>query len=109
MKKILFNTLSRQIKELKRTAYHTLYAFLESVENNKYIVSNIDEENYFITDDGERLIFVGAYIDRVENKVKLQGKYSINDKVTYSYSLLEVGEVQLLAIIQYINEQNFTE
>ena len=51
MKKLLFNTLSKQIKELEKTAKNTILALLNEIPNKTYQNDKIDEERIIIIEN----------------------------------------------------------
>lgn len=120
MKKLLFNTLSKQIKELEKTAKNTILALLNEIPNKTYQTDKIDEERIIITYDNEKFAFVGCYIDETKgtftstlnNGLKLLG-YNITSKILYNelyeIELFNIDNVQLLNVISYINEIEFSE
>ena len=125
MKKLLFNTLSKQIKELEKTAKNTILALLNEIPNKTYQSDKIDEEKIIITYDNEKFAFVGCYIDETKgtftstlnNGLKLLGYKIVDDNITskilynelYEIELFNIDNVQLLNVISYINEIEFSE
>lgn len=125
MKKLLFNTLSKQIKELEKTAKNTILALLNEIPNKTYQTDKIDEERIIITYDNEKFAFVGCYIDETKstftstlnNGLKLLGYKIVGDNITskilynelYEIELFNIDNVQLLNVISYINEIEFSE
>lgn len=125
MKKLLFNTLSKQIKELEKTAKNTILALLNEIPNKTYQSDKIDEEKIIITYDNEKFAFVGCYVDETKvtftstlnNGLKLLGYKIVGDNITskilynelYEIELFNIDNVQLLNVISYINEIEFSE
>lgn len=125
MKKLLFNTLSKQIKELEKTAKNTILALLNEIPNKTYQTDKIYEERIIITYDNEKFAFVGCYIDKTKgtftstlnNGLKLLGYKIVGDNITskilynelYEIELFNIDNVQLLNVISYINEIEFSE
>lgn len=126
MKKLLFNTLSRQIKEFEKTAKNTILALLNEIPNKTYQTDKIDEERIIITYDNEKFAFVGCYIDKTKGTftynlhdgLKLLGYKIINDddmiseilyNKLYEIELFNIDNIQLLNVIKYINEIEFSE
>lgn len=126
MKKLLFNTLSKQIKELEKTAKNTILALLNEIPNKTYQTDKIDEEKIIITYDNEKFAFVGCYIDKTKgtftynlhDELKLLGYKIINDddmiseilyNKLYEIELFNIDNIQLLNVIKYINEIEFSE
>lgn len=125
MKKLLFNTLSKQIKELEKTAKNTILALLNEIPNKTYQTNKIDEERNITTYDNEKFAFVGCYIDKTKGTfthnlhdgLKLLGYKIINDDMTseilynklYEIELFNIDNIQLLNVIKYINEIEFSE
>lgn len=126
MKKLLFNTLSKQIKELEKTAKNTILALLNEIPNKTYQTDKIDEEKIIITYDNEKFAFVGCYIDKTKGTftynlydgLKLLGYKIINDddmiseilyNKLYEIELFNIDNIQLLNVIKYINEIEFSE
>lgn len=118
MKKLLFNTLSKQIKELEKTAKNTILALLNEIPNKTYQTDKIDEEKIIITYDNEKFAFVGCYIDKTKGTFKLLGYKIINDddmiseilyNKLYEIELFNIDNIQLLNVIKYINEIEFSE
>lgn len=126
MKKLLFNTLSKQIKELEKTAKNTILALLNEIPNKTYQTDKIDEEKIIITYDNEKFAFVGCYIDKTKgtftynlhDRLKLLGYKIINDddmiseilyNKLYEIELFNIDNIQLLNVIKYINEIEFSE
>ena len=99
MKKLLFNTLSKQIKELEKTAKNTILALLNEIPNKTYQTDKIDEEKIIITYDNEKFAFVGCYIDKTKGTftynlhdgLKLLGYKIINDDDMNSYRVTSLG------------------
>ena len=125
MEKLLFNTLSKQAKELQKTAENALYSFVNNQPNKMYQTANISDEDIIFTYDNETFAFVGCFIDKTKgtfsstlNKgLKLLG-YKIETKETiniisykelYEIELYNIDNVQLLNVIQYINKREFSE
>lgn len=127
MKKLLFNTLSKQIKELEKTAKNTILALLNEIPNKTYQTDKIDEEKIIITYDNEKFAFAGCYIDKTKGTftynlhdgLKLLGYKIINDdddmiseilyNKLYEIELFNIDNIQLLNVIKYINEIEFSE
>lgn len=125
MKKLLFNTLSRQIKELEKTAKNTILALLNEIPNKTYQTDKINEERIIITYDNEKFVFVGCYIDETKctftstlnNGLKLLGYKIVDNNITskilynelYEIELFNIDNVQLLNVISYINDIEFSE
>lgn len=92
MKKLLFNTLSKQIKELEKTAKNTILALLNEIPNK-------------------------TYTSTLNNGLKLLGYKIVGDNITskilynelYEIELFNIDNVQLLNVISYINEIEFSE
>lgn len=104
MKKLLFNTLSKQIKELEKTAKNTILALLNEIPNKTYQSDKIDEEK-------------GTFTSILNNGLKLLGYKIVGDNITskilynelYEIELFNIDNVQLLNVISYINEIEFSE
>ena len=124
MEKLLFNTLSKQAKELQKTAENTLYAFVNNQPNKMYQTAVINDEDVILTFDNEMYAFVGCFVDKTKNTLssalnkglKLLG-YKIETGVinTISYKelfeieLYNIDNIQLLNVVQYINQREFSE
>lgn len=122
MKKLLFNTLSRQVKDLQKTARNTILRLLSELPNKTYKTDKIDIDRDIFTFDSERYAFVGCYIHEFENsgnyyRLKLLGYKIYNDGVNDNVlndklceiELYNIDNIQLLNIITYINEIEFSE
>lgn len=124
MEKLLFNTLSKQAKELQKTAENALYAFVNNQPNKMYQTAVINDEDVILTFDNEMYAFVGCFIDKTKNTIssalnkglKLLG-YKIETGVinTISYKELfeiefyNIDNIQLLNVVQYINQREFSD
>lgn len=120
MEKILFNHLSKQVRELVKTAQISLISFLSDKPNKTYQTDKIDTEKIIYTYDNETFAFVGCYLstkeknlsDMVNKGLKLLGYKIVNEEIVYKklyeIELFDIDNVQLLNIIQYINEIEFS-
>lgn len=118
MEKLIFNTLSKQAKELEKTAKNTLIEFLNARKNKTYQTDKITEENRIFMYGGRSYAFVGCFIEKKEahnthKGLKLLG-YQIDNKTTeisykelFEIELYNIDNVQLLNVIQFINEREF--
>ena len=84
MKKLLFNTLLKQIKELEKTAKNTILALLNEIPNKTYQTDKTDEERIIITYDNEKFAFVGCYIDETKG-FKIKSHNFSHEKVNLYY------------------------
>lgn len=124
MEKILFNTLSKQAKELQKTAEKTLYAFVNNQPNKMYQTADINDEDIILTFDNEMYAFVGCFIDKTKNtfsttlnkglkllgyKIETRLINNISYKELFEIELYNIDNIQLLNVIQYINQREFSE
>lgn len=122
MEKLIFNTLSKQAKELEKTAKNSLIEFLNKRTNKTYQTDKITQKNRILLYGGSKYAFVGCFIEKKEVRrthkgLKLLG-YEIrplefNDTIDYrklcEIELYDIDNVQLLNVIQFINEREFSE
>lgn len=120
MEKILFNHLSKQVRELVKTAQISLISFLSDKPNKTYQTDKIDTEKIIYTYDNETFAFVGCYLstkketisDTLNKGLKLLGYKIVDEEIVYKklyeIELFDIDNVQLLNIIQYINEIEFS-
>lgn len=124
MEKLLFNTLSKQTKELQKTAENTLYAFVNNQPNKMYQTAVINDEDVILTFDNEMYAFVGCFVDKTKNTLssalnkglKLLG-YKIETgtinvisyKELFEIELYNIDNMQLLNVVQYINQREFSD
>lgn len=124
MERILFNIISKQAKELQKTAENTLYAFVNNQPNKTYQTDNINDEDVILSFDNEMFAFVGCFIDKTKgtfssalNKgLKLLGYKietgtinTISYKELFEIELYNIDNIQLLNVVQYINQREFLE
>lgn len=120
MEKILFNHLSKQVRELVKTAQISLISFLSNKANKTYQTDKIDTEKIIYTYDNETFAFVGCYLstkketisDTLNKGLKILGYKIVNEEIVYKklyeIELFDIDNVQLLNVIQYINEIEFS-
>lgn len=120
MEKILFNHLSKQVRELIKTAQISLISFLSNKANKTYQTDKIDAEKSITTYDNETFAFVGCYLSTKKETIsntlnkglKLLGYKIVNEEIVYKklyeIELFDIDNVQLLNVIQYINEIEFS-
>lgn len=124
MEKLLFNTVSKQTKELQKTAENTLYAFVNNQPNKMYQTAVINDEDVILTFDNEMYAFVGCFVDKTKNTLssalnkglKLLG-YKIETgtinvisyKELFEIELYNIDNMQLLNVVQYINQREFSD
>lgn len=116
----MFNHLSKQVKELVITAKNSLISFLSDKHNKTYQTDKIDTERIIYTYDNETFAFVGCYLsanernlsDMINKGLRLLGYKVVNEEIVYEklyeIELFDIDNVQLLNIIQYINEIEFS-
>lgn len=124
MERILFNTLSKQTKELQKTAENTLYAFVNNQPNKMYQTAVINDEDVILTFDNEMYAFVGCFIDKTKNtfssalnkglkllgyKIETGTINTISYKELFEIELYNIDNIQLLNVVQYINQREFSE
>lgn len=124
MEKLLFNTVSKQAKELQKTAENALYAFVNNQPNKMYQTAVINDEDVILTFDNEMYAFVGCFIDKTKktfsatlNKgLKLLGYKietgtinTISYKELFEIELYNIDNIQLLNVVQYINQREFSD
>lgn len=124
MERILFNTLSKQTKELQKTAENTLYAFVNNQPNKMYQTAVINDEDVILTFDNEMYAFVGCFIDKTKNtfssalnkglkllgyKIETGTINTISYKELFEIELYNIDNIQLLNVVQYINQREFSD
>lgn len=121
MEKVLFNSLSKQASELKKTAVNTLIAYVSNYPNKTYLINNINDNDIITTYDIGKYAFVGCSI-KTKNissanipyeELMLLGYRIEEDTILfdelYELSLWQFDNIQLLNFIQYINEKEFSD
>lgn len=124
MEKLLFNTVSKQTKELQKTAENTLYAFVNNQPNKMYQTAVINDEDVILTFDNEMYAFVGCFVDKTKNtlssalnkglkllgyKIKTGTINVISYKELFEIELYNIDNMQLLNVVQYINQREFSD
>lgn len=120
MEKVLFDHLSKQVKELVRTAQNSLISFLNNKDNKTYQTDNIDIKKSITTYNNETFAFVGCYLSTKKETIsyvlskglKVLGYKIVDEEVMYGelceIELFDIDSIQLLNVIQYINEIEFS-
>lgn len=85
---------------------------MNEIPNKTYQTDKIDEERIIITYDNEKFAFVGCYIDETKGTFtstldNITSKILYNE--LYEIELFNIDNVQLLNVISYINEIEFSE
>ena len=124
MERILFNTVSKQAKELQKTTENTLYAFVNNQPNKMYQTTVINDEDVILTFDNEMYAFVGCFIDKTKNtfssalnkglkllgyKIETGTINTISYKELFEIELYNIDNIQLLNVVQYINQREFSD
>nr|DAD66610.1 MAG TPA: hypothetical protein [Myoviridae sp. ctPuP5] len=124
MEKLLFNTVSKQAKELQKTAENALYAFVNNQPNKMYQTAVINDEDVILTFDNEMYAFVGCFIDKTKNtlssalnkglkllgyKIETGTINTISYKELFEIELYNIDNIQLLSVVQYINQREFSD